>query len=55
MLDQGPRRNGRVLLLWRVTRSEMLFLKRLNTLGIVRQYEVFSVRSALGATGSSEK
>jgi putative transcriptional regulator len=42
----------RVLLRWRVTRSEMLFLKRLNTLGIVTDPSSFlfvlnSVRQAL--------
>jgi transcriptional regulator with XRE-family HTH domain len=44
--------NRRVLLRWRVTRSEMLFLKRLNTLGIVSDPRSFlfvlnSVRQAL--------
>jgi transcriptional regulator with XRE-family HTH domain len=42
----------RVLLCWQVTRSEMLFLKRLNTLGIVKDPRSFllvlnSVRQAL--------
>jgi transcriptional regulator with XRE-family HTH domain len=44
--------NRRVLLRWRVTRSEMLFLKRLNTLGTVTDPRSFlfvlnSVRQAL--------
>jgi transcriptional regulator with XRE-family HTH domain len=47
--------NRRVLLRWRVTRSEMLFLKRLNTLGIVTDPRSFlfvlnSVRQALQET-----
>lgn len=44
--------NRKVLLRWRVTRSEMLFLKRLNTLGTVTDPRSFlsvlnSVRQAL--------
>jgi transcriptional regulator with XRE-family HTH domain len=44
--------NRRVLLRWRVTRSELLFLKRLNTLGTVTDPRSFlfvlnSVRQAL--------
>lgn len=52
-------RDRRVLLLWRVTRSEMLFLKRLNTLGIVRDPRSFlfvlhSVRLALQKNEAEE-